>query len=151
MWQNDNRAADVLPVSKLNFAIAGAFMMSMLLTSVEDDEVDSWLTRIDEYLCLLQAHSVSFDVTKLASIRLELLRKHGRRTSERIATDKVTNGSSSEAVSELVSVSPGVSSNNQIENDIANASDLLDGQSQMMLDPFGDRGDLDWVALLNFE
>lgn len=46
----------------------------MLLSSVEDEDVALWMARIQEYHVLLQAQSVSFDVTKVAAIRLGLLR-----------------------------------------------------------------------------
>lgn len=122
-------------------------MFSMLLTSVEDDEVDSWVARIDEYLNLLQAHSISFDVTKLASIRLELLRKVGRLTEDHATNDASSDGASEPAVS-----SPDVGrSYGQIEGEIGNQLDPLNGQRLMTLDPFGDSENLNWVALMDLE
>lgn len=48
-------------------------MMSLLLTSIDDTEVDYWTARIKLYHDLLQNQSVSFITTKLASARMSLL------------------------------------------------------------------------------
>lgn len=59
--------------SSINFAIVGSFMFSMLLSSIDDAEVEFWMTTIDKYKRLLDLQSVTFDTTKLAARRLELL------------------------------------------------------------------------------
>ncbi|KAK1763240.1 fungal-specific transcription factor domain-containing protein [Phialemonium atrogriseum] len=59
--------------SKINFAIAGGFMVGMFLSATEDDEVNYWMKQITTYRDLLKAHSVNFNITKLASIRMDLL------------------------------------------------------------------------------
>lgn len=52
-------------------------MFSVLLTFTDQNEAKSWNSRIDEYLHLFKTHSVSFEVTRLASIRLDLLGRVG--------------------------------------------------------------------------
>ncbi|KAH8896850.1 hypothetical protein GQ53DRAFT_819106 [Thozetella sp. PMI_491] len=61
------------PSSRINFALVGSFMFSMLLSSVGEDEVDFWTKLIARYRRLLDLHSDGFDTTKLAAARLELL------------------------------------------------------------------------------
>ncbi|KAH8810654.1 fungal-specific transcription factor domain-containing protein [Xylogone sp. PMI_703] len=61
------------PMSRICFAVAGSFMYSNLLTSVDDDEVEYWSREVDQYRRLLEMHSVSFDITKLAAARMSLL------------------------------------------------------------------------------
>jgi len=48
-------------------------MMSMLLTSVDDDEVDYWSFEIKLYQDLLEDHSVEFVTTKLAAARMSVI------------------------------------------------------------------------------
>lgn len=69
-------------MSRINFSIVGASLYHMLLSSVEDEDVALWMARIQEYHVLLQAQSVSFDVTKVAAIRLGLLRNSGTRAGD---------------------------------------------------------------------
>lgn len=61
------------PISRINFAIIGSFMFSMRLTSVEEAEVAYWSVSIDQYRQLLELHSVGFEITRLAALRLGLL------------------------------------------------------------------------------
>ncbi|RFU24556.1 hypothetical protein B7463_g11788, partial [Scytalidium lignicola] len=60
-------------MSNINFAMAGGFMMSLLLTSVDDADVEYWTTQIKLYRDLLQSQSVGFHPTKLAAARMRLL------------------------------------------------------------------------------
>lgn len=60
-------------MSRINFAMAGGFMFSMLLSSVADEDVDYWSAEISRYRRLLDMQSFSFDTTKLAAARLNLL------------------------------------------------------------------------------
>ncbi|KIW42330.1 uncharacterized protein PV06_05892 [Exophiala oligosperma] len=81
------RLLDQLPVarssafwwsaSRLNFSIAGSFMISMFLCSVSDEESQYWMDQIAFYRKLLRAHATGFEVTKHASIRLDLLADRG--------------------------------------------------------------------------
>lgn len=64
-----------LTVSRINFGIAGAVMYSLLMTSIDDIEVDFWIARVKEYHILLRAHAVGFDTSRLAAIRFDLLGK----------------------------------------------------------------------------
>ncbi|KAH9828402.1 Fungal trans-domain-containing protein [Teratosphaeria destructans] len=61
------------PLSRVNFAIAGGFMFSMLLSSIRDEDVDDWSAEIDRYRRLLEMQSRSFDATKLAAERMRVL------------------------------------------------------------------------------
>ncbi|RFU26998.1 hypothetical protein B7463_g9353, partial [Scytalidium lignicola] len=61
------------PISRTSFAVAGSFMYSNLLASVDDDEVEYWSSEVDRYRQLLEMHSFSFDITKLAAARMSLL------------------------------------------------------------------------------
>lgn len=61
------------PTSGTNFALIGSFMFSMLLSSIEEHEVAFWTTLIARYRRLLDLQSVSFNTTKLAARRLDLL------------------------------------------------------------------------------
>ncbi|OBT61201.1 hypothetical protein VE03_08712 [Pseudogymnoascus sp. 23342-1-I1] len=63
--------------SKINFAIAGSFMISMFLCSVSGEEGQYWMDQVMFYRKLLRAHINGFDVTKHASIRLDLLANCG--------------------------------------------------------------------------
>jgi hypothetical protein len=60
-------------MSRLNFSIAGGFMFSMLLSSVTENEVEYWTKEIGRYRRLLEMQSLSFDTTKLAVSRMNLL------------------------------------------------------------------------------
>lgn len=60
-------------VAKVNFAIAGGFMVGMFLSAADDSEVEYWQKEITSYRDLLKAHSPNFNVTKLAVIRMDLL------------------------------------------------------------------------------
>lgn len=61
------------PMSRINFAIAGGFMFFLLLTSVDDTDVEFWTMQIEHYRGLLRLQSISFDTTNLASSRMDLL------------------------------------------------------------------------------
>ncbi|KAF2765730.1 hypothetical protein EJ03DRAFT_330720 [Teratosphaeria nubilosa] len=69
------------PLSRMNFAIAGGFMFSMLLSSIRDEGVDYWSAEISRYRRLLEMQSLSFDTTKLAAVRMGVLANvsHGGR------------------------------------------------------------------------
>ncbi|RDW62535.1 hypothetical protein BP5796_10837 [Coleophoma crateriformis] len=60
-------------MSNIKFAMAGSFMTSMLLTSVDDDEVEYWTSQIKLYQELLETHSVYFATTKLAAARMSVI------------------------------------------------------------------------------
>lgn len=124
-------------------------MFSMLLTSVHREEAASWESRIDEYLGLLEAHSVSFDVTKLAFIRLQLLQKVDRLTAKPTTLDQHAVEISPPTSSEPVVVPPRASTCNQVEADSTNSFDPMNSWRVMTEDPFGDWGDLDWTSLLD--
>lgn len=59
--------------AKVNFAVAGGFMVGMFLSAADDSEVEYWQREITTYRDLLKAHSPNFNVTKLAVIRMDLL------------------------------------------------------------------------------
>ncbi|EME83990.1 uncharacterized protein MYCFIDRAFT_173052 [Pseudocercospora fijiensis CIRAD86] len=61
------------PISRINFAIAGGFMFSMLLSSITDEDIDYWSKEITRYRRLLDMQSLSFDTTKLAAARISAL------------------------------------------------------------------------------
>lgn len=65
-------------VSRVNFAVAGSFIFSMLLTSVSDNEVEYWSHQVQYYRRLLEMQSVSFSTTKLAAWRMSLLASTGQ-------------------------------------------------------------------------
>lgn len=48
-------------------------MIGMLLSATDEDEVNVWMRRITTYRDILKAHSLNFNITKLASIRMDLL------------------------------------------------------------------------------
>lgn len=48
-------------------------MFSLLLSSVDDGEVDYWTAQIAHFRRLLDMHSLGFDTTVLAATRMELL------------------------------------------------------------------------------
>lgn len=80
-------------ISNHNFALAGGFMMSLLLTSVDDAEVDYWTARIKLYHDLLQNHSVSFVTTRMATARMSLLLTSSPGQDERETISNITNTS----------------------------------------------------------
>ncbi|KXT17020.1 hypothetical protein AC579_4330 [Pseudocercospora musae] len=61
------------PISRINFAMAGGFMFSMLLSSITDEDIDYWSKEITRYRRLLDMQSLSFDTTKLAAARMSAL------------------------------------------------------------------------------
>ena len=61
------------PISRINFAMAGGFMYSMLLSSFADEDVEYWSAEISKYRRLLDMQSLGFDTTKLAAGRMALL------------------------------------------------------------------------------
>lgn len=61
------------PVSRINFAILGSVMYNMLFSSTDEGEIEFWTRQVDKYRQLLELHSMSFDMTKLAVKRLEVL------------------------------------------------------------------------------
>ena len=60
-------------------------MIGMFLSATRDEEVTYWIKHITTYRNLLKAHSPNFNVTKLASIRMDLL-------LQRDASDNVSDG-----------------------------------------------------------
>lgn len=52
-------------------------MISMFLCSVSDEESQYWMDQIAFYRKLLRAHATGFEVTKHASIRIDLLADRG--------------------------------------------------------------------------
>ncbi|KAI5360092.1 hypothetical protein Slin15195_G119540 [Septoria linicola] len=73
------------PISKVNFAMAGGSMFSMLLSSTTDEEIEYWSSEITRYRRLLEMQSLSFDTTKLAAARMSALanvRSSGRAQGE---------------------------------------------------------------------
>lgn len=69
-------------MGRTNFAIAGSFMVSMLLSSTHDAEREIWMSQITKYRNLLDMHSFSFDIVKLARERLELVSSAIKSTGE---------------------------------------------------------------------
>lgn len=61
------------PISRINFALAGGFMFSMLLSSITDEDIEYWSSEITRYRRLLDMQSMSFDTTKLAAARMSAL------------------------------------------------------------------------------
>lgn len=60
-------------MTRLNFALAGTFMFFQLLTSVTTHEIEFWSNTISHYRSLLRMQSHSFDMTKFACTRMDLL------------------------------------------------------------------------------
>jgi hypothetical protein len=60
-------------MTHINFAIAGTFMFFQLLTSITTHDIESWSSTIYHYRLLLRLQSQSFDMTKLACTRMDLL------------------------------------------------------------------------------
>lgn len=48
-------------------------MIGMFLSATDEEEVSVWMKRVTTYRDILKAHSLNFNVTKLASIRMDLL------------------------------------------------------------------------------
>ncbi|KAL2068896.1 hypothetical protein VTL71DRAFT_15234 [Oculimacula yallundae] len=61
------------PMTRLNFSLAGSFMFSQLLTSHTSLDIELWSATIANYRSLLRLHSTSFEMTRLASLRMDLL------------------------------------------------------------------------------
>ncbi|RDW68416.1 hypothetical protein BP5796_09073 [Coleophoma crateriformis] len=61
------------PMTRINFAIAGGFAFFLLLTSITDDDITFWSAQIEHYRALLRLQSISFDMCKLACMRMDLL------------------------------------------------------------------------------
>jgi hypothetical protein len=60
-------------MTRINFALSGTFMFFQLLTSVTTQDIEFWSNTISHYRSLLRLQSHSFDMTKLASTRMDLL------------------------------------------------------------------------------
>lgn len=60
-------------MTRINFALAGTFMFFQLLTSISSHDIEFWSSTISHYRSLLRMQSHSFDMTKLASVRMDLL------------------------------------------------------------------------------
>jgi hypothetical protein len=65
-------------ISRVNFAMAGGFMFSMLLSSIADEDINFWSNEISRYRRLLDMQSQSFDTTKLAAARMSALANVGQ-------------------------------------------------------------------------
>ncbi|XMA09335.1 hypothetical protein WAI453_002126 [Rhynchosporium graminicola] len=61
------------PMSRLNFSLAGSFMFFQLLTSHTSPDIELWSATIAHYRSLLRLHSTSFEMTSLASMRMDQL------------------------------------------------------------------------------
>ncbi|KUJ15379.1 uncharacterized protein LY89DRAFT_670856 [Mollisia scopiformis] len=61
------------PMTRINFALAGTFMFFQLLTSITTSDIEFWSETIAHYRSLLRLQSLSFDMTKLACTRMDLL------------------------------------------------------------------------------
>ncbi|OKL60204.1 hypothetical protein UA08_04606 [Talaromyces atroroseus] len=143
--------------SKVNFSIVGAFMFSMLLTSIEDQEIDSWMSRISVYLKLLKEHSINFDTTKLACIRLELLSKVDN-LMEDGGSGRATEPITSSDVNGFVAGMTVPSESTDDTNDESQGQTQLEDEHTiysvddpfefMPFDPFGDSENFDWGALM---
>ena len=62
-----------IAMTRINFALSGTFMFFQLLTSVTTHDIEFWSNTISHYRSLLRLQSHSFDMTKLASTRMDLL------------------------------------------------------------------------------
>lgn len=60
-------------MSRINFSVARNFMYSILLGSVDDEDVEYWSKQVENYQRLLECQSIKFDTTKLAASRMRLL------------------------------------------------------------------------------
>ncbi|CZR58014.1 uncharacterized protein PAC_07904 [Phialocephala subalpina] len=60
-------------MTRINFALAGTFMFFQLLTSITTHDIEFWSSTISHYRSLLRLQSHSFDMTKLACTRMNLL------------------------------------------------------------------------------
>jgi hypothetical protein len=60
-------------MTRINFALAGTFMFFQLLTSITTHDIEFWSNTISHYRSLLRLQSHSFDMTKLACTRMDLL------------------------------------------------------------------------------
>ena len=60
-------------MTRINFALAGTFMFFQLLISITTHDIEFWSNTISHYRSLLRLHSQSFDMTKLACTRMDLL------------------------------------------------------------------------------
>lgn len=61
------------PMTRINFALAGTFMFYQLLTSITTHDIEFWSSTISHYRSLLRLQSHSFDMTKLACTRMDLV------------------------------------------------------------------------------
>ena len=60
-------------MTKIDFALAGTFIFFQRLTSITTHDIEFWFDTISHYRSLLRLHSLSFDMTKLACTRMDLL------------------------------------------------------------------------------
>lgn len=74
-WQPWKPVKHILAMSRLNFAMAGSFIFSCLLNSADDEEIDYWSSRSHHYREMLGTCSRSFETTKVATARMEILAK----------------------------------------------------------------------------
>jgi hypothetical protein len=133
-------------------------MFSMLLTSIEDQEIDSWMSRITTYLKLLKEHSLNFDTTKLACIRLGLLSKvdhlmEDNKTNELDSTctgsgDSATGSNIPESIEKTTAESREHTLLGDAQRDENSLYTMDDPFEFMSFDPFGDSENLDWGALM---
>lgn len=141
----------IVLASKVNFSIVGAFMFSMLLTSIEDQEIDSWMSRITTYLKLLKEHSINFDTTKLACIRLGLLSKVDH-LMEDTKKNELNNSCTGSTIPEPIDRTTAESREQTVLGDAGRDENPLytmdDPFEFMSFDPFCDSENLDWGALM---
>ncbi len=59
-------------------------MIGMFLSATAEEDGEYWMIQLNVYRDLLKAHSVNFDITKLAAIRLDLMlqRDNGDKAEE---------------------------------------------------------------------
>lgn len=123
----------------------------MLLISGGDEEAEVWISHIKEYQTLLREQSVGFDVTRLASIRMNLLSKVGKRDEESTPAD---GGGTPDPVAGYFDQAEALNSallgQEQMPNEDSNSTNSFMRQNLMAVDPFMDTGNLDWLADLTF-
>ncbi|CAG8958284.1 hypothetical protein HYFRA_00000639 [Hymenoscyphus fraxineus] len=61
------------PQSRVSFSLLGSFMFQQLLTSISPSDIEFWSHTIAHYRSILRLQSQTWEVTKLACIRMDLL------------------------------------------------------------------------------
>ena len=65
-------------------------MIGMFLSAGSEEEASFWTRRINTYRDILKAHSLNFNVTKLASIRMDLLLRGDSDGSEALGSRRAS-------------------------------------------------------------